>query len=61
MAGPSLGRRKERSRCDVSCHLPALVRDAERLATLGWSARHAVAVDQFPWTPHAEWVVRFAR
>jgi 23S rRNA (uracil1939-C5)-methyltransferase len=45
----------------VSCHMPALAKDAARLAELGWSVRHVAGVDQFPWTPHAEWIARFER
>ena len=45
----------------VSCHLPALAKDAARLAALGWIATDVSGVDQFPWTPHAEWIARFER
>lgn len=45
----------------VSCHVEALARDAEPLARAGYRATRATAVDQFPHTPHTEWVVTFTR
>lgn len=45
----------------VSCHPEALARDSARLAALGYALTHLSGVDQFPWTPHAEWVATFNR
>lgn len=45
----------------VSCHPEALGHDAVRLGALGYHVVSARGIDQFPWTPHAEWVVRFSR
>jgi len=45
----------------VSCHPEALAKDALRLGELGYRLRSLRGVDQFPWTPHAEWVARFSR
>lgn len=45
----------------VSCHPEALAKDAARLGELGYRLRSLRGVDQFPWTPHAEWVARFSR
>lgn len=45
----------------VSCHPEALAKDAVRLGELGYRLRSLRGVDQFPWTPHAEWVARFSR
>lgn len=44
----------------VSCYTETLVRDAVSLHALGYTAINPVGVDQFPHTPHAEWVVRFS-
>lgn len=43
----------------VSCGEDALIKDAELLCVLGYEPREIVAIDQFPWTTHAERVVRF--
>lgn len=43
----------------VSCHPEALAKDATRLGELGYRLRSLRGVDQFPWTPHCEWVARF--
>lgn len=43
----------------VSCHPEALAKDSARLLELGYRLRSLRGVDQFPWTPHAEWVARF--
>ena len=45
----------------VSCHPEALAKDATRLADLGYRLVDLTGIDQFPWTPHAEWVARFSR
>jgi 23S rRNA (uracil1939-C5)-methyltransferase len=45
----------------VSCFSDVFVQDAERLKALGFRARHLVGVDQFPFTPHGEWVTLFER
>lgn len=45
----------------VSCHPEALARDVEGLAPLGYALRSLRGVDQFPWTPHCEWVARLER
>ncbi len=45
----------------VSCHPEALARDASRLAELGYRLVTATGIDQFPWSPHAEWVARLSR
>lgn len=43
----------------VSCFAESLIADAVALAKLGYRAEAVVGVDQFPHTPHGEWVVRF--
>lgn len=45
----------------VSCHPEALAKDAARLAALGYRLASLRGIDQFPWTPHAEWIARFSR
>lgn len=45
----------------VSCHVEALARDAASLALAGYRVAAVDGIDQFPHTPHTEWVVRFSR
>ncbi len=45
----------------VSCYAESLVADLQRLTKLGYAVRSLVGVDQFPDTPHAEWVVGLQR
>jgi len=45
----------------VSCHPEALARDSARLVGLGYRLASVTGIDQFPWTPHAEWVATFAK
>jgi 23S rRNA (uracil1939-C5)-methyltransferase len=44
----------------VSCHADSLVADAARLAAIGYAPLQVEGVDQFPQSPHIEWLVRFA-
>lgn len=43
----------------VSCYPQSLTEDAVALAALGYRAEEIVGVDQFPHTPHGEWIVTF--
>ena len=45
----------------VSCYLPTLVRDLERLKQLGWKIESAQMFDFYPNTPHVETVVLMSR
>jgi 23S rRNA (uracil1939-C5)-methyltransferase len=45
----------------VSCHPEALARDVSRLVPLGYRMKGLEGIDQFPWTPHAEWVAQLSR
>ncbi len=45
----------------VSCNPVALARDAAVLAAAGFRGTLATPVDQFPWSPHLECVMGFAR
>jgi len=45
----------------VSCFVESLLADAEKLQSLGYRVVSARGVDQFPQTPHCEWLVEFAR
>jgi 23S rRNA (uracil1939-C5)-methyltransferase len=45
----------------VSCFTETLLADAEKLKSLGYRVIAARGVDQFPQTPHCEWIVRFTR
>ncbi len=45
----------------VACHADSLVADAARLAALGYAPVVVEGVDQFPQSPHIEWLVRFDR
>lgn len=45
----------------VSCYLPTLVRDLERLKQLGWKIESAQMFDFYPNTPHLECVVMMSR
>ena len=40
----------------VSCHGRTLCKDGEKLRTMGYELAHLQGVDQFPNTPHCEWV-----
>ena len=42
----------------VSCYLPTLARDLERLSQLGWKIENAQMFDFYPNTPHMECVVQ---
>jgi 23S rRNA (uracil1939-C5)-methyltransferase len=56
-----IARSKVRHAIYVSCNPVALARDAAVLGRAGFKAVSAVPVDQFPWSPHLESVVTFAR
>lgn len=45
----------------VSCFAESLVADGSRLLELGYTPMAIAGVDQFPQTPHCEWVVRWQR
>jgi 23S rRNA (uracil1939-C5)-methyltransferase len=45
----------------VSCFVESLLADAERVRALGYAFAGARGVDQFPQTPHCEWIVHFRR
>jgi len=45
----------------ASCNPATFARDARILASGGWRADHAVAIDQFLWSPHLESVAVFSR
>ncbi len=40
----------------VSCHGRTLCKDGQQLRTMGYTLKHLQGVDQFPNTPHCEWV-----
>ena len=40
----------------ISCHGRTLCKDGEKLRTMGYELTHLQGVDQFPNTPHCEWV-----
>lgn len=52
--------RRPRQLVYVSCFDRALARDAARLAELGYGLDAIAGLDQFPQSPHVEWVARFA-
>jgi tRNA/tmRNA/rRNA uracil-C5-methylase (TrmA/RlmC/RlmD family) len=41
----------------VSCHAETLAADAARLAALGYRVAGLEGVDQFPQSPHGEWLL----
>jgi 23S rRNA (uracil1939-C5)-methyltransferase len=43
----------------VSCFSESFIEDTKTLSNLGYSAQVVLGVDQFPFTPHAEWVALF--
>jgi len=43
----------------VSCFEESFLADSERLASLGFRAKSVLGVDQFPYSPHMEWVALF--
>lgn len=43
----------------VSCHTESFLNDARRLTALKYRLRSLVGVDQFPHSPHCEWVALF--
>ncbi len=45
----------------VSCSTASLLDDLATLADGGWTATAVALVDQFAWSPHAEWVVTLRR
>lgn len=45
----------------ASCWAPTLVTDVRGLVDRGWRLVEVTGVDQFPWTPQAEWIVRLER
>lgn len=45
----------------VSCAADTLVADLVVLGAAGWQVSHVEGVDQFPQTPHGEWIVRVQR
>ncbi len=40
----------------ISCFTDVFIRDCEKLSELGYAVESLVGVDQFPQSPHAEWV-----
>ena len=40
----------------VSCHADSFVDDLAALIAGGWSLRASAGIDQFPQSPHAEWL-----
>ena len=54
-------KRKPRYILYVSCHGRTLSRDGERLQTMGYTLQHIEGVDQFPHTPHCEWIGLWTR
>ena len=45
----------------ISCHARSLVKDAGRLIEFGYELIHIEAIDQFPNTPHCEWISYWRR
>jgi 23S rRNA (uracil1939-C5)-methyltransferase len=45
----------------VSCHAQTLIKDGMNLMELGYQLRHIEGVDQFPNTPHCEWVTLWTK
>ena len=45
----------------VSCFTESFLNDAEKLKRLGYKVKNLIGIDQFPFTPHAEWVALFMR
>ncbi len=43
----------------VSCFSEVFLTDAEKLKSLGYRLHKVIGVDQFPFTPHSEWVALF--
>lgn len=43
----------------VSCHTESFIKDAERLKLMGFKLQSLQGVDQFPQSPHCEWVGLF--
>lgn len=43
----------------ISCFSESFLEDTKQLAELGYSASEVIGVDQFPNTPHTEWVALF--
>jgi 23S rRNA (uracil1939-C5)-methyltransferase len=45
----------------VSCNAASFAEDAGVLARGGWRLQTLAHVDQFPWSPHGEFVARWSR
>jgi len=45
----------------LSCYAPTLVSDVARLYELGYRAKRMELLDQFPQSPHAEWLCLLER
>jgi 23S rRNA (uracil1939-C5)-methyltransferase len=45
----------------ISCFAPTLAEDAARLIQLGYELKCVCGIDQFPQTPHCEWIAHFQR
>ncbi|MBK7843902.1 MAG: class I SAM-dependent RNA methyltransferase [Bdellovibrionales bacterium] len=45
----------------VSCHTPSLCSDLAILFDLGYQLVRATGIDQFPMTPHCEWIVSLSQ
>ncbi len=45
----------------VSCYTDVFVQDSARLAELGYIPAKILGVDQFPYSPHGEWIALFQR
>ena len=61
--GPAVGallQRRPQAIVYVSCHGPSMVEDLGRLAAGGYAVVSLEGVDQFPHTPHGEWVMRLS-
>ncbi len=43
----------------VSCFTEVFLQEATRLEALGFALKQLVGVDQFPYTPHMEWIALF--
>ncbi len=50
-----------RSLIYVSCFAESFLQDAESLSILGYKSERVFGVDQFPFSPHSEWVALFVK
>ena len=53
--------RKPRYILYVSCHGRTLCQDGDKLQAMGYTLQHIEGVDQFPHTPHCEWISLWTR